>query len=44
VLTGFLAATDGSQHSIESVTMPPVHDRAIAAAAALARSMHNRLR
>ena len=44
VLTGFLAAADGSQHSIESVTMPPVHDRAIAAGAALARSMRDRLR
>ena len=44
VLTGFLAAAGGSQHSIESVTMPPVHDRAIAAGAALARSMRDRLR
>jgi hydroxymethylbilane synthase len=44
VLTGFLAAADGSRHSIESVTMPPVHDRAIAAGAALARSMRDRLR
>ena len=44
VLTAFLAAADGSHYSIESVTMPPVHDRAIAAGAALARSMRDRLR
>lgn len=39
VLTAFLAAADGSRHSLESIILPTAHDRAVAAGAALARSM-----
>ncbi len=42
VLTAFLATADGSHHSVERITLPAAHDRAVAAGAALARSMGHR--
>ncbi|MEO8264693.1 MAG: hydroxymethylbilane synthase [Ilumatobacteraceae bacterium] len=42
VLTAFLATADGSHHAVERITLPGAHDRAVAAGAALARSMGDR--
>ncbi len=42
-LTAFLAASEGTQHVIETVTLPDRHSDALARGAALARSMRNQL-
>jgi hydroxymethylbilane synthase len=42
-LTAFLAASQGTQHLIETVDLPDQHSDALARGAALARSMRDRL-
>ena len=43
-LTAFLAAADGRRHLLETAELPADHDTGLARSAALARSMHERLR